>query len=60
MPVMAPASVVHRHRHHRQLDAFEETPPCREDNLNGLLYVDCSDRGLSELPESMNFDVSVL
>lgn len=61
MPVMAPASVVHRHRHQRrQLEEFEVAPPCQEYTLDDLSYLDCSDRGLSELPETVNFDVSLI
>lgn len=60
MPVMAPASVVHRHRHQRrQLEDIDEPSPCREYTLSDLLYLDCSDRGLSELPGTVNFDVSM-
>lgn len=61
MPVMAPAAVVHRHRHQRRhLEDFEEAPPCQEYTLDDLLYLDCSDRGLSELSDTLNFDVSCL
>lgn len=61
MPVMAPASVVHRHHHQRrQIEDFDEAPPCQEYTLNNFLYLDCSDKGLSELPETVNFDVSLV
>lgn len=61
MPVMAPASVVHRHHHQRRhLEDFDEVQPCQEYTLDDLLYLDCSDKGLSELPGTVNFNVSLV
>lgn len=37
-----------------------ENPPCRTYTLNGLLHMDCSNRGLKELPNELNYSAQVL
>ncbi|KAI8438231.1 hypothetical protein MSG28_010842 [Choristoneura fumiferana] len=34
--------------------------PCRTYSLNDQLHLDCSDQGLSELPDGLNYDAQVL
>lgn len=40
----------------RQADELED-PPCRTYTLNGLLHLDCSNRGLKDLPEELDYTV---
>ncbi|XP_063548748.1 leucine-rich repeats and immunoglobulin-like domains protein 3 [Cydia strobilella] len=37
-----------------------EDEPCRSYSLNNLIYLDCSDRELTELSENLNYDAQVL
>ncbi|XP_022117333.2 leucine-rich repeat-containing G-protein coupled receptor 4 [Pieris rapae] len=37
-----------------------EDDPCRTYSQDGLWFLDCSDRGLTELPDNLNYDVQVL
>ncbi|XP_050671038.1 leucine-rich repeat-containing G-protein coupled receptor 5-like [Leptidea sinapis] len=41
-------------------DAFDPEGVCRVYSQNGLLHFDCSDRGLSELPDQLNYKAQAL
>ncbi|CAH2050149.1 unnamed protein product, partial [Iphiclides podalirius] len=54
LPVAVTAGVI------RNLEEEQEEPRCRTYTLNDLLYLDCSDLGLAELPEKLNYDAQAV
>ncbi|XP_075970108.1 uncharacterized protein LOC142972735 [Anticarsia gemmatalis] len=44
----------------RQAEEDLDEPPCRSYTLGGLLHLDCSNRGLKELPEGLDYNAQVL
>lgn len=56
IPVLVSAGVVKR-----QAEDLEDTmSPCRTYVMNGLLHLDCSNRGLKDLPDELDYTAQVL
>lgn len=43
----------------RQATDDLDDPPCKTYTLSGLLHLDCSHRGLKELPNDLDYNVSI-
>nr|XP_021200360.2 leucine-rich repeat-containing G-protein coupled receptor 5 [Helicoverpa armigera] len=57
MPTLLSAGVVKRQAEDEQ---DLEDQPCRTYTLNGLLHLDCANRGLKDLPDDLDYSAQVL